>query len=1231
MRIVLVLRLTLFIGVCTFLVCGCQGGGSPALPSLTDNAAPSLFLDRGGSGEPAKPAVPKLRWMITEPADLLEEGWGHYPATVAASITFAASLWGTNADEFDGTVNLTVDGEPYPFDCTGKTLTAQIAGLGRGMHHVQVHAGSAVGIDNRTFSFVVVDSPPFMQVGIGEDGKVYATLSRKMPASQLGDLTRWTCEKFSTDKVSVEMLSDNRTVALGMADPLSVDDMSWLPPDGSSPVVRFESLLGDVVGKLLPEADKDSDSESRSAQSGPGCEEGAIYGHRSEGHCDPDLDWFIERHSLESSDSEPRAVFNTEVPIPVMGWPPLWYPWRNCYNLVIARHNWVAEGHLDPLNSWNAEYDTVWHASQSEPYFGNGQFAWQLVFYERDHSYYPPSWCSYGWWSFEVDGNWCDPEIPAYFKSKGSWNGEGFDDGPIFVDHDPPFFGDNIEDPYGGIDVLLGSELDQSSDPYIASLYADLVERGNLYKSNGALVISQQDFWLYYWSNVGCVVADDELVVVVRAQDKPSDQGRYINKFLAGDYTYLGQNYADDEMAEHLFYADVSPYAPDELTEEYWPVPVGEQIVPMRLPTDGDEKGEFSVWILPVDCALLNGDISSFRLRTTDDINNWRRSPEFITAIPDLEIVQPSGCGETPDDRCQFLKDDTIVFEAAMTGVDELFNLTEVGELIQWFVLQDNGQGGWNELNKEQYQEKFENHEFESVITQESWTGPSFTVLLEDHEFQVRARLIVCGLTFHDDCFVENRLVLNLMFRGDRYPDPSLWDDECHYDFTPWDSNHVAPDARLSDTHPGDGFVVHRPTSNEELPLYALLSDHAQDYRIEVTVTAPYDKQPNPDSIRVYLYELAQDDPNRNEIVADFNCGLWISEPPYVYYVYGRGDHMYNPAIIGVPQSGIPNIRITDSQTSSPYPPTVEFSTPLLYVSNHDADPDYSRLVANDPEDPWWQWNLAQMREWVVPGAHYGENRGYFALDNYDGEDGQQNYMQSVLNVGQEVIEATVSDRKATLPVQSMPDIAFMFCHGGPSTYLSIPPDPTCDHYIFQFSWWPTQPGLSPQGSEAYITPYTLRDACPLGSDTEWIALVACYGLNRGNYRKQGIKLGFDDWEYIIRRQTPKQTSITTVCGFGGLERSFPNMGVFTAKFSECLTSSTGGYDSNHWDRALGTTKPREKVVIAWMEAAIYYIKTCTWNSGGLMQNAICVSSDETWILHNFGSSYRHDWRAKIL
>ncbi len=59
---------------------------------------------------------------------------------------------------------------------------------------------------------------------------------------------------------------------------------------------------------------------------------------------------------------------------------------------------------------------------------------------------------------------------------------------------------------------------------------------------------------------------------------------------LGGLYKALlgWQNYADDEMAEHLFYCDVGPYAADELTEEYWPVPVGEEIVPMRLPIDSD-------------------------------------------------------------------------------------------------------------------------------------------------------------------------------------------------------------------------------------------------------------------------------------------------------------------------------------------------------------------------------------------------------------------------------------------------------------------------------------------------------------------------------------------------------------------------------------------------------------------------------------------------------------------
>ncbi len=678
------------------------------------------------------------------------------------------------------------------------------------------------------------------------------------------------------------------------------------------------------------------------------------------------------------------------------------------------------------------------------------------------------------------------------------------------------------------------------------------------------------------------------------------------------------QNYADDEMAEHLFYADVSPYAPDELTEEYWPVLVGEQIVPMRLPTDGDEKGEFSVWILPVDCALLNGDISSFRLRTTDDINNWRRSPEFVVPIPDLEIVQPSGCGETPEDRCDFACGSTVTFEAEITGLQYVESLEQS---IDWYVLQDDGQGGWNELDKEHYPE---DSGFQSIITQESWTGPSFTVLLKDHEFQVRAELLVCGDTLYDDCFVKDPLA-QPMFRGQRYPDPHIndWNDECHYNYDPNDDNHVPPDKRLVYGSPGDGFVVGRSTGDDELSLYAITLGQAPNHRVPVEVKAPCDTTPC-NWISVYLYELADSDPERDEIMADFTCDGTVPGP----YVYGRGDHIYDPAITGVPPGGIPKVRITDSQPSSSNLSTIEFEPPYLYVSNRDQEKDYSVLVANDPENPWWQVNLTQMRLWVAPKAHYGQNRGYFALNNYDGEDGQQNYKESALKMGQEVVVASANIlEKATLPVQSMPDIAFIFSHGGPSTLASHPPG--CDGYTFDLAYWPTQPGLSPQGADANISPYDLRDACPIGSDTEWITLTGCNALNAGTYGTLGVALGYDDWEYIIRTQ--KNTSITTVCGFSGETRSWPWMGDFMQKLSDNLVRPTGGYNKDHWDPTLGTTKPREIVVIAWMEAAIYYIYKYTWNDGGgLMKYAMCVSIDETWVLENFGSGYKPDWRARI-
>ena len=416
-----------------------------------------------------------------------------------------------------------------------------------------------------------------------------------------------------------------------------------------------------------------------------------------------------------------------------------------------------------------------------------------------------------------------------------------------------------------------------------------------------------------------------------------------------------------------------------------------------------------------------------------------------------------------------------------------------------------------------------------------------------------------------------------------------------------------------------------RSGSDIEVSVYALLDGQPPSgHYIQIEMAAPYDT-PHPNSIDVHLYELARSDPLRDEIIADSTCG--ITNPDLL--VYGRGDHTWHPGIPGLPPQPcvIPNIIISDSQPSSTY--TVEFGPGVLHVSNADTDQDFSRLVANDA--PGWNWNtnLLQMKLWgVVGAAGYGEDRGYFTYGGYDGMDMQQNYRQSVLYIGQEVIVASVPDVSATLPLQSMPDIAFIFSHGEPSTQIS-PPCQNCDGYVFHFPYWPTQPGVPlSTGSNAYFSPYMLKDACPVGSDTEWLILTACNSLNIGNYKKQWIKHGYDDWEYIIRTQQPKQTSIMTVCGFSEYTRSLPSMSNFLIKFCEYLNTLTSVQDTKHWDPTLAAY-PQDIVVIAWMEAAIWYIENYTANTGGLMQHAAAVSVDDTWVLDDFGNWYAHDWKAK--
>jgi len=1266
-----------------FLICGCSsgGGGNPASPPLlTDAAFTPTQTDRGGSTGPAIPVEPKLGWQITEPAELLEEGWGRFPATLSDSILLSAYLYGTKADEFVGDVTLTVDGQPHPFSFNRKTLTAQIAGLKQGRHHIHLLAGSQVGCAQRSFRFTKVNSQPWMQVGIGEDdGKVYAVLSRPMPTSQLADISRWTCQKFNADKIDIEILSDNRTAVLTMSNYVPLDDYSWLPIDGSSPFVRFNSSLGEVTGKLFNDVE-DAGSGSRGGQTIDGCDEGDTYNHRSAGYCDTPYGWTLERDHLVSSDSEPRAAFNTEVPIAVMGWPPWWYPWRDCYNLIIVRFNSVQEASLDPLNNWNDQYDDVWHSSQADPYFGVGFQDWAVQLYERDHSYFSPSWCSYGWWSHEVDGNWCDPEIPVGFKSKGSWNGPGFDSGPILVDHDPPYFGDDENNHYEGIDLMLGSELDEFTDTYITALYSELLTNGNLYKSNGNPVNDQEDFWQYYWDAVGQSVADDQLCIVVRGQDLESDSGRYISNQLSLDYTYLGQNYADDNAAEHLFYVDSSPFYPDELTSQAWPYLIGDELVSMRLPTDGVAQGEYSVWILAADCNLLNGDISSFRVRLTDDTNNWRRSPEFITEIPELEIVQPSGCGETEEDRCDYCCGSTVLFEAAITGADYTEDLEQ---LIDWFVLQDDGQGGWIELDYDDYQAS----EFLSIVQEAPWRGPTFTVNnILDLEFQVRAKIEACGDTYSDDCFVKDPpYIEGLMFRGERYPDPDMWQDQHHWDYdaekTPKDDNTGTPDMRASFASPGDGYIIPRFCGEEiTLPVYAILRGRDDKHYIKIKIEAewdlPWSEHDTIDPLK--LWELDKNDPANkdfiDEILAEFfGYEEILGEDLTNIYVYGRGPHAYttNPGPPVLPDFVYLTDDLGKKDATSPHL--------YLYVSNDDDHMDFSTLTAVDGVVDSTAMQDAYEHKKIVQPLQYGYERGDFYWNKYnvDGE-GQNNYRENVLMMGHEVVTAfwdgSTTNRYARIPIQSFPDIAFFTAHGKfvDEDMLGCPvfhSGVTIDEHMVSLNCWPSQPGQPEEEADGQISPYDIMISCPANdpgdpdnhySETKWIAILACEALHIAvecESEKHQSDLtntyeGWDDWQNIIGSGN---SSIEAVVGFREDVPVVWQMKQFAQDVGHDLEEGSyfgGGWDGLHpeyWDddfedywKDFGQDWEQgwfgfnedtnvNKVVVVWMESAVAGLcLNWFWSvpSIGVTATAIVKNGNQVqvWIVHNAGTPKHPKW-----
>jgi hypothetical protein len=651
------------------------------------------------SGGDATPELPPLAWEFTEPADLLDPGWGRLPATASTSLYVSANLIGYNAEKFDGKADCLLDGEPLPFGFSNNMLTATLDGLIVGTHTIFLNAGSGLGVASRALTFEVVDTPPVIQVGISEtDGNLVVSFDRPMPASQLGDIARWNPQGFDSDKQNVTVLSGNMSVSIGMSYPLQMDDPKWFDNSDAIPFVEFESTLGISKCPLWSQYDDEGERQGQTLH----CDKGDITSEQ----CHSKLDWTFDWSHVESNDGEERQAINTE------DWPPfIVEPWSSCYTYNVVRHSSIGEGHLNYhlAANWGAQSDTVWESGT--PYYsGVGYFGWHREVYLRNHSYYPPSWCDWGW-ELTVDCNNCMGDPPGY-ESKGFYIDE-----PIYVDHTPP----EIE-----VEIVCGNEIHNRVNQLISTLSGT----GTVYTGSNQTGDNTM-LYNYYWTNMGQYIDawlqlnPDGLCVIIQAEDPQSTEGNYVMQSISMDYETQTEKICVDNLAWNFFYVDQYPLFNSERTAELWPK-VGSNGLYMdwndpKLHTDGYKTGEHSVWISLMDCEYL--EKKNLRFRATDEVNNWARS-EDLALGDDFDLVITS-----PPEGMEFDYDAEIEFTAAITG-NPMYQFLE--ENIEWEIL---------------------TADYQSVVSgDEDWKGPTFTVEhLRDCCLTVKASINVCGNEYYDE------------------------------------------------------------------------------------------------------------------------------------------------------------------------------------------------------------------------------------------------------------------------------------------------------------------------------------------------------------------------------------------------------------------------------------------------------------------------------------------------
>jgi len=568
-----------------------------------------------------------------------------------------------------------------------------------------------------------------MQLGLGiDDGKLYISLPRPMPSSQLGDTSRWTVDGFNAEKQNIEVLAGNDTVVIELSERRTLDDPQWLPSLLISPRVSFNSSLGIMNAYLFPDRRPGQAYDKRSGQV-YGCEKGTVY---PLGSCNEADDWDLDRTHLTSEGKERREILNAEAYtiLEGCGWGG-GTPWGNCLNYAVSQFNWALEGHLDPQTNWEAQYDTLDYSSTQRGYYGVGFSYGHWQHYERNKGYFVPSTCRYRWES-RVDCNNCDGSEPYGYESKGFRVG---DDTEIETDTTCPVF-DNED----GIVILPGEEL---NDYVQNTLIPELNGMGVAYAADGT-----SNLWSYYWSRCGNGMDEwlqanpGGLCVVVRAKDETSDEGQWIHHYLSIDFEDDGVRNYQEDVQLHYFYVDIDPYANTELTEENWPRGAN---CNSPLPTDGYRNGEYSVWILRTGCSWLNW--SSGKLRIKDDCHNWRRSGNLAPGV-NMDVIITSPGNNTP-----VTDGESVTFIAQISG-----NPTgqELAELIKWSVyIEENGQ--WHNYGPHE-PPPFNNwaDKVYSVISpNEDWTGPNFKIdEFRDCELTVRARLDACNTVYDDYCRV---------------------------------------------------------------------------------------------------------------------------------------------------------------------------------------------------------------------------------------------------------------------------------------------------------------------------------------------------------------------------------------------------------------------------------------------------------------------------------------------